>query len=123
MDFRRRSVIRIDRLRSRLESHIPKFLSGTLAAELQSLFDRSRDKLEFMRTMDAFQPKLYAHLVARYRDEPFFRLFTLKLCNLAVALYNSANRHSVLMSKPFQLTHNPANACQLAFRACVHTSH
>jgi len=122
MDFRRRSVIRIDRLRSRLESHIPKFLSGALTAEIQSLFDRSRDKLEFMRAMDAFQPKLYAQLVARYRDEPFCQLFTLKLCNLAIARYHFANRHSVLMSKPFQLTVDPANACQLACPACVHTS-
>ena len=75
-----------------------------------------------MRSIDAFQRRLYAHLLREYRHEPFCQLFALKLCNLAVARHHHRNRHSVLMSKPFQLTVDTTNACQLACPACVHTS-
>jgi pyruvate-formate lyase-activating enzyme len=78
--------------------------------------------LEFMRSMDLFQKRLYEHLLHIYGNEPFCRLLALKLCNLAVGKYHFLNRHSVLLSKPFQLTVDPANACQLECPGCVHSA-
>lgn len=74
-----------------------------------------------MRSMDSFQAKVYARLLREYGAEPFSQLLALKLCNLAVARYHFLNRHSVLISKPFQVTVDPTNACQLGCPGCVHS--
>ncbi len=106
----------------RMEARLPRFLKNGLAVEAEQLFRTPAGKLEFMRSMDDFQGRLYALLLGRYADQPFCQLLTLKLCNLAVAKFHFLHGHSVLMSAPFQLTVDPSNACQLACPACVHTS-
>jgi len=75
-----------------------------------------------MRFLDSFQNRLYTHLLRQYRDETFCQLLTLKLCNLAAAKFHFINRHSILVSKPYQLTVDPANACQLTCPGCIHSS-
>jgi len=122
MEFRRRAVVRIDRLLSRAAGTVPGTFKDPLAADLDSAFGRVSGKLEFMRFMDSFQRRLYERLRRAYADEPFCQLLTLKLCNLAIARYHFVSRHTVLLSRPYQLTVDPTNACQLGCPGCVHTT-
>lgn len=122
MDLRRRSVIRIDRLGSRIHAYAPSLLRSRLTTDLEDRMSRPLGTLEFMRSMDLFQTRLYERLLRTYSEEPFCQLLALKLCNLAVGKYHFLNRHSVLLSKPFQLTVDPTNACQLECPGCVHSS-
>ena len=57
-----------------------------------------------------------------YGIDPFCKLLAMRLSNLAAAKYHHLHRHSVLLSKPIQLTVDPTNACQLQCPACVHTA-
>ncbi len=75
-----------------------------------------------MRFADSFQSRMFELFLRGYGTEPFAKLLALKLSNLAVAQYHYRRRHSVLVSRPVQLTVDPTNACQLGCPACVHTT-
>jgi pyruvate-formate lyase-activating enzyme len=111
----------MDRLVSRLQSYIPRSLANPLAADLDSALRAGRTQ-DFMRLMDVFQARLYSQFLKEYHHESFSRLLALKLCNLAIAKYHFRKGHSVLVSRPFQLTVDPANACQLGCPGCVHST-
>jgi hypothetical protein len=102
-------TVRFDRLVSRRQPNLPVWLQPQLASALITSFRQSRSKRDFMRFLDSFQSRLYSHLLPQYRDETFCQLLTLKLCNLAAGKFHFLNRHSILVSKPYQLTVDPAN--------------
>lgn len=122
MDLRPRSLIRLDRLGARIQRKAPAFFGDRLAAELRHILDKGAGKDEFMEFADSLQSRLYHRVLSKYRDEPFSELFALKLTNLAVARYHYLNRHAAIASKPYQMTIDTTNACQLACPGCVHTS-
>ncbi len=80
------------------------------------------NKSEFAEFLDSLQKHLYEALMRGYGIDPFCKLLAMRLSNLAAAKYHYLHRHSVLLSKPIQLTVDTTNACQLQCPACVHTA-
>lgn len=75
----------------------------------------------FLSLVDRWQQGVYGKLRRSYRDDVYCQLLALKASNLMVRLYEHERRRQVLVSRPYHLFVDPANACQLACPGCVHT--
>ena len=122
MDLRTRYQYHRDRLVCLIDRHLPRPLGNALLAEVETALRAPARKKDFMRFADSFQSRMFELFLQGYGTEPFAKLLALKLSNLAVAQYHYRRRHSVLVSRPVQLTVDPTNACQLGCPACVHTT-
>jgi MoaA/NifB/PqqE/SkfB family radical SAM enzyme len=94
----------------------------SITQRLAQIFTPGLPKAQAAERLDVLQRVLRDLLVTQYRDETFAQLFSLKLTNLAAGRYHLANRHTKLFSHPVQVMVDPANACQLACPACVHST-
>ncbi len=78
--------------------------------------------VDFLRLVDRWQDEVYGKLLRTYDDEAYCQLVALKASNLVVRRYEYERRRSLLVSRPYHLFVDPANACQLACPGCVHTA-
>jgi pyruvate-formate lyase-activating enzyme len=122
MQFSRSFGSRTERFTANLVRRLPAFLKSPQLNYLEHAFENRTGKHDFMQFADSFQAQLFSDLLSRYRHETFSKLLALKITNLAVARYHHRHRHSILMSRPVQLTVDPTNVCQLGCPGCVHSS-
>jgi sulfatase maturation enzyme AslB (radical SAM superfamily) len=71
--------------------------------------------------LEASKPEICDSLL-RHTDSPVVaKAVTLKVLNLCLAKYHFFARSSTVLSRPFGLNIDPANACNLACPGCVHS--
>ncbi len=76
-----------------------------------------------LRTLDAAKWEMFYCLRPHYDSSVVAKALTLKVLNLCLAKYHFVARSSALLSRPFGLNIDPANACNLACPGCVHSQH
>jgi MoaA/NifB/PqqE/SkfB family radical SAM enzyme len=76
-----------------------------------------------VKALDASRWELFCCLRPHYDSSIVAKALTLKILNLCLAKYHFLARSSTVLSRPFGLNIDPANACNLACPGCVHSHH
>ena len=75
-----------------------------------------------LETLDDAKPALFRALHREFGNETVAKALTLKIQNLCLAKYHFLSRSTQLASRPFGLSVDPSNACNLACPGCVQST-
>ncbi len=74
-----------------------------------------------LRRLDASKNALFQCFHSHYKSAAVAKLVTLKVLNLSLTKHHFLSRSTTLISRPFGLTVDSSNVCNLACPGCVHS--
>ncbi|HYW44379.1 MAG TPA: radical SAM protein [Bryobacteraceae bacterium] len=108
------------RRRQRTLPTVPGMLFEVLSGIEKAIVGRAHVH-GILEVLEASRRPMYDCLDRHFQSPIVAKAVTLKILNLCLAKYHFLERSATLLSRPFGLNIDPANACNLACPGCVHS--